>query len=267
MSRFIRQDPATTRQLYRFQLRCMHRSLATALLLLLLTAGGLIHWRTCTSHTCSNTPGSATGPALRIFSIADTWHASATHAQLPPPPPLQPAPEAPMSPIPAPPTILADLPPLIPPSISPELHPPKLTEPDPPTNLLTPEPARPSPSRVSPSKRPITPRYTAADAAPPAAQPGTTAAPLIAARYRSAPPPPYPATLRAQRLSGNVGVLISINTEGKPTSVTITHSSGHPEFDHTARRWILKYWSFHPATRNGIPQPSQVRTSIRFILD
>ena len=71
---------------------------------------------------------------------------------------------------------------------------------------------------------------------------------------------------RTQRISGSVGVLISIDSEGAPTNVTITHSSGYPELDDTARRWILRHWRFHPATRSGIPHPSQVRTSVRFVL-
>ena len=116
--------------------------------------------------------------------------------------------------------------------------------------------ATPPPQKVSTA--PPTPPHSSPDAPRTASH--------TPARYRSAPPPPYPASLRAQRISGSVGVLISIDSEGAPTNVTITHSSGYSEFDDTARRWILRHWRFHPATRSGIPHPSQVRTSVRFVL-
>lgn len=331
MSRFTRHNPAAVWQFYRCHLRCMRRALAGALLLLLLIAAALTCRQTHASYSGRDSWGSAFEPALRVFSVADTWHAQAAQAQLPPPPPQEAAPPANApppandSPTPAPApspvshateafaamvrtdlspqTDIADapklLPALIPNTTLPELRLPEPAQPAPLTDLLPAEPeapeAQPDTGRApgTPRKRPSTQR-TNATTARSSSRAGTTAAtatlptssaassaskaqavaprgsesaPIVAARYRSAPPPPYPASLRAQRISGSVGVLISINAEGDPTDVSITRSSGHPEFDTTARRWILKRWRFHPATRDGVPQPSQVRTSVRFLLD
>lgn len=85
--------------------------------------------------------------------------------------------------------------------------------------------------------------------------------------YKSAPKPPYPPGLKQMRIEGSVRVRIAISKEGTPSSVAITASSGHTEFDDAARQWILRHWRFTPALRNGIPVPSAVATAIHFVLD
>lgn len=94
-----------------------------------------------------------------------------------------------------------------------------------------------------------------------------TPADITPPAYRQAPPPPYPAALRAARAKGTVRVRILINGEGTPTAVHITGSSGHPEFDSTASAWILKKWRFSPARKGGSPVAGCVNTRVEFILD
>ncbi len=117
--------------------------------------------------------------------------------------------------------------------------------------------ARPVAAPAAPAARP------AAASSAPAGKAGGT---LVAASYRRAPSPPYPAALRSSRIEGRVGVRISIDAEGKPTRVDITAPSGHAEFDSTARSWILENWRFHPATRDGVAIASAVTTRVEFVL-
>ncbi len=85
--------------------------------------------------------------------------------------------------------------------------------------------------------------------------------------YRSAPKPPFPASLRSRQAEGTVRVRISVDAKGKPTDVSIISSSGHHELDSTARSWILSRWSFFPATENGHAIASRVTTKIEFTLN
>lgn len=118
---------------------------------------------------------------------------------------------------------------------------------------------RPNPSRTLASKTPVASQV--ATKALPTAEITTPPA------YKSAPPPPYPAEMRASRTRGVVRVRIAVNPEGIPTAVQITSSSGHRLFDTTATRWILRYWRFNPATCSGVPVASSVSTRVEFILD
>ncbi len=85
--------------------------------------------------------------------------------------------------------------------------------------------------------------------------------------YRSAPKPPFPASMRSRQAEGTVRVRISVDAKGKPTEVSIVNSSGYHELDSTARHWILSRWSFFPATENGSAIASRVTTQIVFSLD
>ncbi len=85
-------------------------------------------------------------------------------------------------------------------------------------------------------------------------------------RYRSAPKPPYPRSLRARQVEGTVRVRIAVSAHGKPTQVNILGTSGYREFDSTARSWIMSRWSFVPATQNGRAIASSVTTRIHFTL-
>lgn len=93
---------------------------------------------------------------------------------------------------------------------------------------------------------------------------GTPEAPDTPPRYRHAPPPPYPPSMRAGHYRGEVIVLIEVDADGRPRCVSILKSGGREELDQTARDWIMSRWSFHPAERDGRPVASRVRTGIRF---
>ena len=93
---------------------------------------------------------------------------------------------------------------------------------------------------------------------------GADEAPDTPPRYRKAPPPPYPAAMRAGHYRGEVVVLIEVGADGRPGSVRILRSAGREELDCAARDWILAHWSFYPAVRDGRRVASRVRTSIRF---
>ena len=66
------------------------------------------------------------------------------------------------------------------------------------------------------------------------------------------PRPPYPSAMRKRRITGSVGVRISVSPQGLPTAVDITRPSGHSEFDTTTRSWILRHWRFQPAATAAI---------------
>lgn len=80
------------------------------------------------------------------------------------------------------------------------------------------------------------------------------------------PRPPYPESLRRRRITGSVGVRISVSAQGTPSAVDITRSSGHAEFDSTTRSWILRHWRFQPATSGGRAIASSVTTTVHFLL-
>lgn len=73
--------------------------------------------------------------------------------------------------------------------------------------------------------------------------------------------------MRKRRITGSVGVRISVSPQGLPTAVDITCPSGHSEFDTTTRSWILRHWRFQPATSAGRPIASTVTTTIHFKLN
>lgn len=128
-----------------------------------------------------------------------------------------------------------------------------------------------SPSAPPRKKIATRPRRAIAAAAPEAAPeaPAATAASGSTSppTYKSAPPPPYPAEMRAGRARGIVRVRIDVSPAGTPTAVHITASSGHRIFDTTATTWILRHWRFTPAMRGGTPVASKVSTRVEFILD
>lgn len=193
---------------------------------------------------------------------------------LPATPPAQEAPAPlPPSPPPEPPELLLPLLAADPPAPLPDLPEAEELTLDPapadtfPTAELLPPTPRPlarqeSPSRPAARREPARPS-TAATASASSAE---SATPIVPASYRSAPPPPYPASLRERRISGSVGLRIRVSATGRPTAAEVT-SAAHPDLNSAAIRWVLAHWTFHPATRNGTPIDSTIRTSVRFVLD
>lgn len=189
----------------------------------------------------------------------------------------------------------APLPPLrvLPPAVTPAAHAPAMARPavlpwEAPELVWEPLDEQDEPFSLAEELPPLAPppppkeaRRAAAGVSPSAAHPASAvaAAPAsgtqsggAAARrtppaYRSAPRPPYPAAMRQLRCTGSVGVRITVSAEGKPTGVEITQSAGYAEFDAVTREWILKHWSFHPATVDDRPTAATVRTRVDFRLD
>lgn len=161
-----------------------------------------------------------------------------------------------------------------------ELPPLPTTEPTPPTPThlelpelgiaTTPFPAlelpppvdAPTPAKHSPAP-PRAATVAKAAAAPPSAQAAGAYTPPA---YRSTPKPPYPAAMRQSRIEGSVRLRISIDATGHPQKVELLASSGHHDFDATARSWVLEHWLFEPARRSGQPVPGTVVTSVHFVL-
>lgn len=236
----------------------MNRQSPTALVLSLLMVGGAALLAFLAEyHTAA-----AGGGVHSVQLLSNSPREEETPAPLPPSPPLEP------------PELLLPLLAAEPPSPLPDL--PEAEELDLdsapsdtfPTAELLPAPGRPvarqeSPPHPAARREPARP----SSAATASASSAESAPPITPASYRSAPPPPYPASLRERRISGSVGLRIRVSATGHPTSAEITASSGHPDLDSTARRWVLAHWTFHPATRNGSPLDSTIRTSVRFVLD
>jgi protein TonB len=79
----------------------------------------------------------------------------------------------------------------------------------------------------------------------------------------SLPSPAYPRELREEGITGSVRVCISVSRDGRPSSVSITRSSGHPSMDSAALD-AARRARFSPATKNGSPVESRITITIRF---
>ncbi len=255
MKRGLRQSYRPSAAALREQRRLALRSVLFCLLLL----GGLLL-------------GAAFWSLPRVFNLGSVGSFAAVPfeageepaAELPepPPPPDSPAPT------------LADMP-----ELPPELLPVDAAEPvelaleelpetaaEPLLQLLPESLAFRPPVTEKPAAKPRPAAKPAAPARPAAPAAGSEGGKLVAASYRRAPRPPYPAALRSSRIQGKVGVRIAIDAEGRPTRVDIIAPSGHADFDSTARSWILANWRFNPATRDGDPIPSSVTTRVEFVI-
>jgi protein TonB len=78
--------------------------------------------------------------------------------------------------------------------------------------------------------------------------------------------PPYPPTLKAQGIEGDVTMRVQIAEDGRVEHVSVIRSSGHQAFDDTARR-AARAERFAPATRDGKPVPFTLTYSYRFRID
>lgn len=78
--------------------------------------------------------------------------------------------------------------------------------------------------------------------------------------------PPYPATLKAQGIEGDVQVRVTINAKGKVTKVGVLKGSGHKAFDDAATQ-AAKAETFAPATRDGNAVEYTLSYSYRFRIE
>lgn len=88
----------------------------------------------------------------------------------------------------------------------------------------------------------------ATDIAPPA---GPVAGMRL--EYAKAPAPPYPREALRAGLQGTVLLQVLVDVDGRPLRVEVQKSSGHRELDDAARKFVLRHWTFRPATQGGHP--------------
>jgi TonB family protein len=79
---------------------------------------------------------------------------------------------------------------------------------------------------------------------------------------KSGPPAVYPEEARKQRLTGEVGLELTVDDAGRVLDAKVVQSL-EPSMDeaalHAARRWV-----FDPPRLNGVPKASLVRKAVRF---
>lgn len=110
-----------------------------------------------------------------------------------------------------------------------------------------------------------------------AAQPTDTAAanisppsgPVAGMRleYAKAPSPPYPRDALIAGLQGTVLLQVLVDVDGRPLRVDVERSSGHRVLDDAARRYVLRQWTFRPATKDGRPVQALGIVPIAYRLD
>lgn len=157
----------------------------------------------------------------------------------PPPPP--PAPETP----PSPPQIVAPAPPIL--------------VPRPPTVVVTPDPVPQEKTLIAaPAPAPAPPMVAPS---PPSVVQGAD----LSARMVSGAPPRYPVESRRKREQGTVLLLLTLDTEGRVSSISIARSSGFERLDNAALSAVRK-WRWAPLIRDGKPVMVKGSVEIPFIL-
>ncbi|MBB5863273.1 energy transducer TonB [Xanthomonas sp. 3058] len=77
------------------------------------------------------------------------------------------------------------------------------------------------------------------------------------------PPPDYSPQLACAGIGGTTVLRVVIGTEGTPTDVSVTQSSGQPVLDEAAQTRVRE-WKFRAATRNGQPVPQTIQVPVAF---
>ena len=91
-------------------------------------------------------------------------------------------------------------------------------------------------------------------------------APVIAPTELAAvdtPKPDYPLELACAGISGTTILVVTIGTEGKPTKVLLSQSSGDERLDKSALERVPS-WRFNPATSNGKPYAKTIQVPVNF---
>jgi TonB family protein len=63
----------------------------------------------------------------------------------------------------------------------------------------------------------------------------------------------YPSQAVRKKLEGRVKLIMCVNAAGKPNSVSVVESSGHPVLDEAARKWFSRKARLKPAEATGTP--------------
>jgi TonB family protein len=95
--------------------------------------------------------------------------------------------------------------------------------------------------------------------------PGTGTS-FVPPRRKSPSRAPYPETLKAQGVEGDVTVSVSLSASGRVERVVIVSPAPFEEMNESARR-AARAEEFEPATRDGIPIPYTVSFTFRFRLE
>ncbi len=85
------------------------------------------------------------------------------------------------------------------------------------------------------------------------------------ADYLRNPPPRYPEASRRAGEEGVVLLAVSVNRNGRPSSVALSRTSGFPSLDRAAIEAVRR-WRFQPARLGGIAVDSEAEVPVRFQL-
>lgn len=99
-----------------------------------------------------------------------------------------------------------------------------------------------------------------------ACQPQTPPAPPVPStelRAVETPPPAYPEELACDNVGGQVVLLMTVGTDGRPSAVEVFRSSGIAALDKAAQEGV-RDWRFKPATRGGTPQAGRLQVPVNF---
>ena len=153
--------------------------------------------------------------------------------------------------------------------------PPPVVQPKPPVQKAVPlKPQKPKPVEKVVEQAPAPAPTPVVDSAPanpaPAAPPAPVVeekvtAPTAGADYLHNPPPEYPEIAQDRGLEGKVLLKVHVQADGKPSSVTVSKSSGQEVLDEAAVKTVNK-WSFVPAMRGNTPIDGCVTVPITFHL-
>ena len=132
------------------------------------------------------------------------------------------------------------------------------------TDVATPTEAEPNMKPVTidpyPGNDPVTPvRF---DPPPPSIE-------RVAARLATPADlmkPPYPASKQRLQEEAALRLALTIDARGRVIAVDPV-GAADPEFLAAARRHLLKFWRYKPATENGVAVPSRTQLTLRFVLD
>ena len=63
----------------------------------------------------------------------------------------------------------------------------------------------------------------------------------------------YPSEAVRKKLEGTVRLTMCVNANGRPNSISVVESSGHPVLDEAARKWFARKARIRPAEATGTP--------------
>jgi periplasmic protein TonB len=123
-------------------------------------------------------------------------------------------------------------------------------------------PPPPPPALVRPPPTIAAPPPQIVIAAPPPPPPVVKAPVVVAPVEPPTPPkeiakthtiPPYPALSQRLGEQGTTSLKVTVGTDGKPTEVVVTKSSGSTRLDAAALQYVKENYTWVPATREGKP--------------